>query len=66
VTEPQHPDIDMLTWFSDEERERCSSCGERASVTLQEGLATMCLACRSITVDGKRFDQHFWAAENAC
>jgi hypothetical protein len=56
----------MLSWFSDEERERCSSCGERASVTLEEGLATMCLACRSITVDGKRFDQRFWAAENAC
>jgi hypothetical protein len=34
----------------------CGSCGERASVTVQDALASVCLACGAITLDGIRID----------
>jgi len=47
---------DMLAWFSDEEREACSECGERACVSPQRAVASFCLACGAIKVDGVRID----------
>jgi hypothetical protein len=44
--------IDMLAWFSDDERHECPSCHERASVSLPEVPATFCLSCGAISVDG--------------
>ena len=47
-----HTNVDLLAWFSDDEREACSKCGERARVTLPDALASICLACGAITIDG--------------
>lgn len=47
---------DMLAWFTDEERNECGSCGERACVSLPGALASFCLACGAVTVDGVRID----------
>jgi hypothetical protein len=44
--------VDLLAWFSDDEREACAKCGERACVTLPDALASFCLACGAITIDG--------------
>jgi hypothetical protein len=44
--------IDLLAWFSDDERHECPSCRERASVSLPDVPATFCLACGAISVDG--------------
>jgi hypothetical protein len=44
--------VDLLAWFSDDEREGCSKCGERACVTLPDALASFCLACGAITIEG--------------
>ena len=46
------PTVDLLAWFSDDERHDCSTCGERACVTLPDALASFCLACGAITIDG--------------
>jgi hypothetical protein len=57
LTVPLAPtNIDMLSWFAEEERDACGSCGERASVTVQDALASFCLACGAITLDGIRID----------
>jgi hypothetical protein len=48
----ERPTIDLLAWFSDDEREDCATCGERARVTLPDALASFCLACGAITIDG--------------
>jgi hypothetical protein len=48
----ERPTIDLLAWFSDDEREDCSTCGERTCVTLPDALASFCLACGTITIDG--------------
>src|SRR3954464_11414859 len=47
---------DMLAWFSEDERECCSACGERACVSLAAALASFCMACGAIKVDGRRID----------
>jgi hypothetical protein len=45
--------IDMLAWFSEDERQECSKCGERAVVTLPDALASFCLACGVIWIEGE-------------
>jgi hypothetical protein len=47
---------DLLGWFSEEERQECVHCGEKARVGLPDALATFCLACGAITVDDVRVD----------
>ena len=47
---------DMLEWFSEDERNVCSSCRERACVSLPHVSAHFCLACGAITVAGMRLD----------
>lgn len=44
--------VDLLAWFSEDERQGCARCGERACVTLPDALASFCLACGAITIDG--------------
>jgi hypothetical protein len=44
--------VDLLAWFSDDERDDCAKCGERTCVTLPDALASFCLACGAITIDG--------------
>jgi hypothetical protein len=48
--------VDMLKWFSDDERRVCGSCGEKACVSLPAALASFCLACGAIVLDGRRID----------
>ena len=47
---------DLLAWFSDDEREDCDRCGERALVTLPDAFASFCLACGAISVNGVTID----------
>jgi hypothetical protein len=46
----------MLDWFSDDKRNVCSSCAERACVSLPHVSAHFCLACGAVTVAGMRLD----------
>jgi riboflavin synthase alpha subunit len=48
--------VDLLTWFSEEEREMCENCRERSAVSLPAALASFCLRCGAITIDGVRVD----------
>jgi NMD protein affecting ribosome stability and mRNA decay len=48
--------VDLLTWFTEEERQVCEDCGERSSVSLPEAVASFCLRCGAITIDGVRVD----------
>ena len=48
----ERPTVDLLAWFSDDERSDCAKCGERTCVTLPAALASFCLACGAITIDG--------------
>ena len=47
---------DMLAWFSDEERQTCGACGEQACVSLPQAVASFCLGCGAITIEGRRID----------
>lgn len=47
---------DLLDWFSEDEREQCGYCGERARVSLAEVPTTFCLACGAVTSGGIRLD----------
>ena len=47
---------DMLDWFSEEERNVCSSCRERACVTLPRVSAHFCFACGAVSIAGFRID----------
>jgi hypothetical protein len=44
--------IDLLAWFSNDERQECWVCHQRASVTIAGALAAFCLDCGTITIDG--------------
>ena len=46
----------MLAWFPEDERHECGACGERACVSLEGVLASFCLACGAVTIDGVRID----------
>jgi hypothetical protein len=48
--------VDLLEWFSDEERHECSTCGHRACVTLPDVAARFCLSCGAIHIGGMRLD----------
>jgi hypothetical protein len=48
--------VDLLEWFSDEEREVCSDCGEKACVSFPGLQAAFCLACNAVKVDGKKIE----------
>ena len=47
---------DMLDWFPEDERGECGSCGERSCVSLPRVVASFCLNCGAITLDGRRID----------
>jgi hypothetical protein len=53
---PAHSNVDLLAWFSEDERSECGSCGERACVGLPDVVASFCLACGAVTIDGFRID----------
>jgi hypothetical protein len=46
--------IDFLDWFTEEEREVCSDCGEKACVSFPGLPAAFCLACNAVKVDGTK------------
>jgi hypothetical protein len=48
---------DLLAWFSEEERHVCGSCGEKTCVTMPEALASFCLGCGAVSMNGVRIDQ---------
>jgi hypothetical protein len=48
--------LDLLSWFSEDERDVCSACGEKASVGLPGALARFCFACGAVWVDDRRLD----------
>lgn len=51
------PNLDLLEWFDEEEREDCPACGERARVGVPDApLFRVCLGCAAIWVDGERLD----------
>jgi hypothetical protein len=37
-------------------RQVCKSCGERAMVSVPEAVASFCLSCGAVTIDGERLD----------
>ena len=53
---PQLTNLDLLGWFSEEERNVCSSCERRACVSLPEVAAHFCLGCGAIHISGMRLD----------
>jgi hypothetical protein len=38
-------DFDLHQWFSDDELERCPSCGEQSGIRLPESGSFLCLTC---------------------
>jgi hypothetical protein len=48
--------LDLLDWFSEDERAVCGSCGESACVSLPEADSHFCFACGAVTVAGERID----------
>ena len=47
---------DLLAWFGEHERKVCDSCGEKTCVSLPGALASFCLGCDAVTLDGERLD----------
>jgi hypothetical protein len=47
---------DFLAWFAEEERQTCTACNERSRVTVPEAVASFCLACGAVWLDGVRID----------
>ncbi len=57
VSEPSLPrNVDFLAWFSEDERQVCEGCGERSVVGVPEAVASFCLNCGAVTIDGVRVD----------
>jgi hypothetical protein len=48
--------VDFLAWFGEDERQVCKSCGERTMVSVPEAVASFCLSCGAVTIDGERLD----------
>jgi hypothetical protein len=49
------PNLDLLEWFDESEREDCLACGERAVVGVSDApLFRVCLGCAAIWVNGER------------
>jgi hypothetical protein len=38
-------DVELHRWFSAEELEPCSACGQRAAIHISESSALLCLEC---------------------
>ncbi len=57
VAQSPFPNQDLLAWFSEDEKEICVSCGERTAVSLPDALASFCLACGAVSIDGVRIDR---------
>jgi hypothetical protein len=53
---PPVTNLDLLQWFSEEERNVCSSCGQQTCVSLPDAAAHFCLACGAIHISGMRLD----------
>ena len=54
MAEAPFTNVDLLAWFSEEEREVCSDCGEKACVSFPGLKAAFCLACNAVKVDGEK------------
>jgi hypothetical protein len=48
--------VDFLAWFNEDERQVCEACGERSVVGVPEAVASFCLNCGAVTIDGVRVD----------
>ena len=48
--------IDLLAWFSEDERQVCETCRERTAVSVPEALASFCLSCGAVAIDGVPID----------
>jgi hypothetical protein len=53
---PPPDNTDLLDEFDESERGECSSCGQRACVSLPETPACFCFACGAVSVGGMRLD----------
>jgi hypothetical protein len=47
---------DLLAWFTEEERQMCGACGQRARVTVDGALTSFCLSCGAVWLEGERID----------
>lgn len=50
--------VDLLKWFSEDERRDCLACGMRALVSLPDVAAQFCLRCGAITIAATRIDKN--------
>ena len=48
--------VDLLGWFTAEERHQCANCHATALVSVPEALASFCLACGAVWLEGERLD----------
>ena len=48
--------LDVLAWFSEDERHACESCGTKACVSIDEATASFCLACGAVSINGVQID----------
>lgn len=52
------PNLDLLEWFDETEREQCPACYERAMVGLEEAPEfRVCLGCAAVFVGNERVDK---------
>ena len=56
IAGPGCPSPNLLAWFSEDERQVCQSCGERSAVSVPDALASFCLRCGAVALDGVRVD----------
>lgn len=47
--------VDMLAWFSEDERQVCECCGEPSAVSIPDTPAAFCLRS-AVTIEGVRLD----------
>jgi hypothetical protein len=48
--------VDLLAWFSEDERQACEGCGETSAVSIPDAVALFCLRCGAVTIEGVRLD----------
>jgi len=46
----------MLAWFGEDETHVCGTCGAHAYVIPPDAIASFCLACGTVLVDGVPMD----------
>ena len=54
MAEAPFTNVDLLAWFSEDEREVCSECGKKACVSFPGLKAAFCPACNAVKVDGEQ------------